>query len=316
MLLLGFLIFSPYRHPLSAISRVSLRNYETGRQPVPNGLAERIVALFPDAPDPGDSPDPIKEAFYADDLRELRLSRGLTQRELAEALGMDAPTITSYESGHRRIPFGLRAKILALFPDECEPRMTNEEFAAYRILNGLTRAEFAAALGSPEPSIGYYERGQLRVPKELERRIKELYPDLDVAPYVARVQALDITPTRPASPVMFLMLRLSLGLSRAELASALGVSERTIKRCENGKRAIPYEFIFRILMMYPEEAGMKLSGRDLKDLRLSLGFTRAEFALRFGTTWNIVSEYEMCHSEPPEWLVQKIAQSKKLRTYR
>ena len=139
---------------------------------------------------------------------------------------------------------------------------------------------------------------------------------MDAAPYVARVQALDITPTRPASPVMFLMLRLSRGLSRAELASAIGKSENTIARYEHGEIPVPYEVVFRILMLYPEETGMKLSGEDLKDLRLSLGFTRAEFALRFGTTRNVVSDYENGHSDPPEWLVQKITQSGKLRTYR
>ena len=229
---------------------------------------------------------------------------------------MDAPTIKEYESGQKKIPPGLREKILTLFLAESKPRMTREEFTAYRILNGLTRAEFAAAIGSSAASIAYCERGLGRVSKELERRIKELYPDLDVAPYVARVQALDITVIRPASPVMFLMLRLSRGLSRAELASALGKSERTIVRYEQGKTRIPYEIVFRILMMYPEETGLNLSGEDLKDLRLSLDLTRSEFALRFGTAPNIVSDYENGHSDPPEWLVQKIAQSEKLRTYR
>ena len=274
-----------------------------------------------------------------EEIKALRMERGLSPKNVADAFGKSVTCIYAYKLGRTRIPPGLAEcikgmadplpapdyeigppvspeELLALFPEECEAKMTCEEFAAYRILNGLTRTEFAAEVGSTDSSIGFYERGQLRVPKELERRIKELYPDLDVASYVARVQALDITPTRPASPVMFLMLRLSRGLSRAELASALGVSEGTIKRCENGKRAIPYEFVFRILMMYPEETGMNLSGEDLKDLRLSLDLTRSEFALRFGTAPNIVSDYENGHSDPPEWLVQKIAQSEKLRTYR
>ncbi|MBO5569105.1 MAG: transcriptional regulator, partial [Clostridia bacterium] len=55
------------------ISNSSLRNYETGRTPVPKGLAEKIVALFPDVPDLGESPDPIRDEFCADDLRKLRL---------------------------------------------------------------------------------------------------------------------------------------------------------------------------------------------------------------------------------------------------
>ena len=164
------------------ISNSSLRNYETGRTPVPKGLAEKIVALFPDVPDLGESPDPTREAFCADDLRKLRLSRNLSRGALAKALGMDAPTIKEYESGQKKIPPGLREKILTLFLAESKPRMTREEFTAYRILNGLTRAEFAAAIGSSAASIAYCERGLGRVSKELERRIKELYPNLDVAP--------------------------------------------------------------------------------------------------------------------------------------
>ena len=69
-------------------------------------------------------------------------------------------------------------------------------------------------------------------------------------------------------------------------------------------------------MMFPEETGMRLYGEDLKDLRLSLGLARSEFALRFGTTRNVVSDYENGQNDPPEWLVKKIAQSKKLGTYR
>ena len=88
------------------ISNSSLRNYETGRTPVPKGLAEKIVALFPDVPDLGESPDPTREAFCADDLRKLRLSRNLSRRALAKALGMDAPTIKEYESGQKKIPPG------------------------------------------------------------------------------------------------------------------------------------------------------------------------------------------------------------------
>ena len=310
----------------------SISAYEHGRVRVPPGLAECIKGIKdPDAAFP---PSPSPE-----EIKALRVERGLRLREVAEAFGKSECSICSYEHGRATVPPGLAEcikgmadplpapdyeigppvspeELLALFPEECEARMTCEEFAAYRILNGLTRTEFAAEVGSTDSSIGFYERGQLRVPKELERRIKELYPDLDVAPYVARVQALDITPSRPASPVMFLMLRLSRGLSRAALASAIGKSEHTIERYENGKISVPYEVVFRVLMMYPEETGMKLSGRDLKDLRLSLGLTRNVFALKFGTTRNVVSDYENGQSDPPEWLVKKIAQSKKLRTDR
>ena len=152
------------------ISRFALRSYEKGLKPVPKGLAEKIVYLFPDAPDPNELPDPIEEALYPDDLRDLRMSRGGSQGALAKAFGTNTTTICFYETGQSPIPAGLRARILALFPEECGPKMTSEEFVAYRILSGQTRLEFASAIGSSDVSVGCYERGIREIPRDIEKR--------------------------------------------------------------------------------------------------------------------------------------------------
>lgn len=48
-------------------------------------------------------------------LKELRLERGLTQKELALALGMNAVTYLHYEKGQREPPLSILADIAKYF---------------------------------------------------------------------------------------------------------------------------------------------------------------------------------------------------------
>ena len=53
-----------------------------------------------------------------DELREARLARGLTQKELAAELGIAQTTLSAYECGARSIPDGLIYKIKEMIPEE------------------------------------------------------------------------------------------------------------------------------------------------------------------------------------------------------
>ena len=52
---------------------------------------------------------------YAGNLRRLRRERGLTQKELAEQLGLSTSAIGGYESGHRTPDIKTLVKIANLF---------------------------------------------------------------------------------------------------------------------------------------------------------------------------------------------------------
>ena len=55
------------------------------------------------------------EVFFGKRLKELRLERGLTQKELAHALGLNAVTYLHYEKGQREPPLGVLAEIANYF---------------------------------------------------------------------------------------------------------------------------------------------------------------------------------------------------------
>ena len=48
-------------------------------------------------------------------LKELRLERGLTQKELAKKLGLNAVTYLHYEKGQREPPLSLLAEIAVFY---------------------------------------------------------------------------------------------------------------------------------------------------------------------------------------------------------
>lgn len=48
-------------------------------------------------------------------LKELRLERGMTQKELAGALGLNAVTYLHYEKGQREPPLSLLADIAVFY---------------------------------------------------------------------------------------------------------------------------------------------------------------------------------------------------------
>lgn len=50
-----------------------------------------------------------------DKIKELRISRNLTQPELAKILGVSRPTVTKYESGEREPDYQMLAKIADYF---------------------------------------------------------------------------------------------------------------------------------------------------------------------------------------------------------
>lgn len=282
------------------IKRSTYRNYESGNSPVQRGLAERIVSLFPESPSP-------------EEFRELRHSLHLTQRQLAKALGLRLRTIWEYENGRKPIPCDLPARIHELSSGEgiseiLEPVMTAEEFRGYRRLKRLTRRQFIDMLGISSTTLTAYEKGKHKVPKRIAEKIKEMYPDVDIAAYLAHLHEQDASPDHVPSPGELRSLRRSRGLSQRELGAALGVGMTEISLYENGRIKIPNDLIPRILVLFPDEIGPEMSGEELKEIRMQLGLSQREFARRFGSDATSISQIERGKKRTPAWLAGRISQ--------
>lgn len=53
--------------------------------------------------------------LIGDKLRELRESKGLTQKQLGELLGVSAPEVSSYENDSRRPPYEVLVRYSRIF---------------------------------------------------------------------------------------------------------------------------------------------------------------------------------------------------------
>ena len=102
-----------------------------------------------------------------DELREARLARGLTQKELAAELGIAQTTLSAYECGARSIPDGLIYKIKEMIPEELGTAATGDELRALRISRGLIIKDLASALNIPQSTLVSYETGRTSVPSGL-----------------------------------------------------------------------------------------------------------------------------------------------------
>ena len=64
------------------------------------------------------------EIKFAENLRALRLGKGLTQEELGKALGVDKRTVSSWETGIRAPDIHKLAKICEFFGETFDSLLT------------------------------------------------------------------------------------------------------------------------------------------------------------------------------------------------
>ncbi len=98
--------------------------------------------------------------ILSDNIRRFRLKRGLTQRELAERLGVSAKTVSKWETG-RGVPellqlpalsavLGETADRLLLDPVPPPPQDRRDVFGRIELVYGLSPAQVALAAGVTE----------------------------------------------------------------------------------------------------------------------------------------------------------------------
>lgn len=93
-------------------------------------------------------------------------------------------------------------------------------------------------------------------------------------------------------------LRLALGLTAADFAAKLDVSEACIWKWEKGIGHPTWEKMQRLnaILKEAEKTGIStlvmMNGAQIKELRLSLGLTGAEFATKLGVSEDCVWKWE------------------------
>ena len=270
-------------------------------------------------------------------LRETRIARGMTQQQLAEAIGVRSYTVTIYETTniHPRRAYlpGLIArfaKALDLPPAAIEeslsqPRPVNvptdfgHRLRQLRIDRGLSQEQLGARCGCSETRIGYYETGQ-SYPKpgllpalarafdvgvgEFERLLPRLYGEPKTTPLGSELRR----------------LREERGWTQEQLAERAGLNRRLISKYEAsgaypGPR--PLAALVRALGMSPAQleplqpaaAETTPFGRELRRLRQERDLTQRQLAALSGSRGKNIGQYERGKAHPPPRVVAALAEA-------
>lgn len=127
------------------------------------------------------APRPLPEGYPneprtpGEHLRRRRLNLGLSQREVAERLGVDGWTILNWERGKTlpgAVHLGRITAFLGYFP-LAEGATFAERILAARQRLGLTQAGLATVLGVGEEAVRNWERGRRRPRGDRRRRVEQ-----------------------------------------------------------------------------------------------------------------------------------------------
>lgn len=123
-------------------------------------------------------------------LKQLRESRGLTQRQLAAELNVSPSTIALYEIGRRKPEPAMLAKIADRFGVPLDyllgrtdtPAMPPEDLVtaarrlqAIRVSRDMSQRDLADRLGITVPQLARYESALERLPDELVDKLAQIF---------------------------------------------------------------------------------------------------------------------------------------------
>ena len=270
-------------------------------------------------------------------LRETRIARGMTQQQLAEAVGFPARQIAIYETTNRHprkehLPglIARLAKALALPPAEIEASLSQPRPARVptdfghrlrqlRVDRGLTQEQLGARCGCSFSLVSCYETGGS-------------YPKPGFLPALARaldvgVGELERLLPRPqgkqrTTPLGSELRRLreERGWTQEQLAQRAGLRRHSISFYEaNGTypRPRPLAALVRALGVSPAQLAPLLPaaaettpfGRELRRLREERGLTLQQLALRSGSREGSIWHYEHGRTRPPLRVVAAFAEA-------
>ena len=319
-----------------------ISDYEVaGSYPAPENLGavaaalgvprRRLRALVPKR-----SP-PKRTTAFGRLLRKTRIARGMTQQQLAEAVGVAVYTVTVYETTNthprkEHLPglIARLAKALDLSPAEIEASLSQPRPARVptdfghrlrqlRIDRGLTQGQLGARCGCSVYMISRYETGG-SYPKpgllpalagaldvgvgELERFLPRLQDEPRTTPFGSELRR----------------LREERGWTQEQLAQRAGLKRQLISKYE-ASGAYPGPRILAALVralrvspaqlepLLPAAAETTPLGRELRRLRQERGLTLQQLALRSGSREGSIWHYEHGRTHPSPRVVAALAEA-------
>ena len=259
-----------------------------------------------------------------DRIRNERLRRSMTQRDLAGRLGVEETTIRNWERG-TRIPLNLHLKLLReWFEDEkvespetsfplTERPSSNygDRIAERRRELGMTQGELAERLGIGLGTLKKWERC-IRLPRSTKaQKLREWLVVEDILSGTVRSEEIDGNRIRAE--------RLRLRMTPRELGDFLGVGETTIRDWERGTRT-PLHSYHKLIREWlegektePPAMSSPLTKRPssnfgdrIAERRRELGMTQIELAERLGVKGITMSRLERGIRRPSSTMTQKL----------
>lgn len=162
---------------------------------------------------------------------EARVEKGMTQEQLAEAIGTAVSSLSYWELGKRPVPLDTLLKIADVLQvdlnDLVKPSAALKakyNIAAMREVRGMTQAQLADAVGMSKTQISNYETGKQNPSRDaLDKLLLALG---------CTVEELESKTIMSATPSAILKARLAKGMTQTQLAEASGVPQYTISRYE------------------------------------------------------------------------------------
>lgn len=113
-------------------------------------------------------------------IARARLAKGITQSQLAQAVGADQRQVSDWEVGRFNIPIPMMKKIAAVLDldwtelaDHQPEKKKHSPIVNARRAKGWTQQQFSKAISVSQSIISKYETGAYPIPEETLRRIAE-----------------------------------------------------------------------------------------------------------------------------------------------
>ncbi len=254
-----------------------------------------------------------EEAMSGAELRAARLAAGVSQSQLANALGTVWGTVSKWERrGRRPVPpavgHAAREVLERLAAERPDPRAQARVrlAAAAAAQPGLTRAELLRAAG-----YGKANRTALAVLAELVDA-SELHlrltpdrtgPGAHLAVYPGPAPA-DVLPA-PMPGRELSRRRVGAGLRQRDLADALGVEQTAVSHWE--RTSVPPLRVAQVDQVLAELALPALTGEQLRQARLAAGMSLPELGAAAGVTGPAVAQWE--HHGVPRARLQAVREA-------
>lgn len=177
--------------------------------------------------------------FNDSPIAKARLAKGMTQKELAEAIGAKQAQISAWERGAIPPSVDVLVRIASALDIDVVKLMTprnqsNNNIKELRTAKGLTQVELSKMLGIAQSTYSAYESGANEFSEEMLQRIAD----------ALEISVDDIVITTPKNPIVRYRERKK--MLQSELAEKAGVSVSTITKYESGRFNPSSEILQRI----------------------------------------------------------------------